>query len=73
MLRYIIVLLCCLCWAHSHAQFSTPEAHELYVLKSSTPLIIDGALDEPIWSQAQPVGDFWEKFPSDKVRATLNT
>ncbi|MBK7606700.1 MAG: carbohydrate binding family 9 domain-containing protein [Saprospiraceae bacterium] len=62
-----------MCWAHSHAQFSTPEAHELYVLKSSTPLIIDGALDEPIWSQAQPVGDFWEKFPSDKVRATLNT
>ena len=34
---------------------------------------LDGILDEPIWEQAELMGDFWEHFPEDKNIAKDNT
>ncbi|WP_445385499.1 DUF5916 domain-containing protein [Robiginitalea sp. IMCC44478] len=30
---------------------------------------LDGILDEPVWSEAEAAGDFWEYFPVDSIQA----
>ena len=47
--------------------------YQIKVFKSELPLKVDGELNDPVWSKAAPVGDFWEKYPSDKIKASLNT
>lgn len=47
--------------------------YHITVKKSSIPCKIDGELNEPVWSAAGAVGDFWEKFPTDEIKAKLNT
>lgn len=49
------------------------DKYHIQVYKSSQSLKIDGELNEEVWQRAQSVGEFWEKFPSDQVRAKLNT
>ena len=34
---------------------------------------LDGILDEPIWGQADVIGDFWTHFPDDKNQAPEQT
>ncbi|TAG69144.1 MAG: hydrolase, partial [Runella slithyformis] len=34
---------------------------------------IDGVLDEAVWQNTPTVGEFWEYFPSDTVKAKLRT
>ena len=45
--------------------------YQLNVINSSTQIKVDGELNELDWSTAEPIGNFWEKFPSDKIKATL--
>ncbi|MEP7266545.1 MAG: DUF5916 domain-containing protein [Saprospiraceae bacterium] len=60
-------------------EFSTPYSedfqskYQIRVFKSETPINIDGELSDLVWEKAESVGDFWEKYPSDQVKATLNT
>lgn len=37
------------------------------------PLVIDGNLDEGIWSEALEAADFWQFFPSDTAKANHST
>lgn len=58
----------------SYSQFNDfQNKYQITVKKSSIPIKIDGELNEPVWSSAIIVGDFWEKFPTDQVKAKLNT
>lgn len=34
---------------------------------------IDGILDEPVWQNSESLGDFWQLFPSDTVKAAYQT
>jgi Domain of unknown function (DUF5916) len=45
-----------------------------FTVKSITEKIkIDGILDESTWKQGQTVGNFWQYFPKDSVRANHQT
>lgn len=52
---------------------SFQDKYQLIVAKTAVANRIDGVLDEAVWQRAVEVGDFWEKFPSDKNKAKLNT
>lgn len=39
----------------------------------SSPITLDGVLDEAEWQLADKGGDFWQFFPSDKEKAMNNT
>ncbi len=54
-------------------EIKTPVGMALHVIKSNAPIVPDGLLDETIWSEAEPIGNFWEKFPLDHSKAELNT
>jgi Domain of unknown function (DUF5916) len=45
-----------------------------YQVRYSTEKIkIDGVLEEKIWQEPQTLGEFWQLFPSDTVKATYQT
>jgi hypothetical protein len=50
------------------------KAQQPYLVKKiSEKITLDGNLDEEIWKTAKPVGQFWEYFPKDTIRAKYNT
>ncbi len=40
---------------------------------TTSEIVIDGVLDERVWSEAQPATDFWQYFPTDSVQANYQT
>ncbi|MFN3382784.1 MAG: hypothetical protein ACK41O_25220 [Runella zeae] len=34
---------------------------------------IDGVLDEAVWQNIEPMGEFWQYFPSDTLKAQHRT
>lgn len=52
------------------AQDSRPQAS---VLRTQSPIELDGKLDEMVWQRAIPATDFWQYFPTDSVKATSQT
>jgi hypothetical protein len=47
--------------------------YRLQVRRASSPLQVDGALDEPAWATADSIGNFWQAFPFDTSRAETKT
>jgi len=45
----------------------------LRIKKLTTPIILDGALDEEAWAQAETATGFQQYFPSDDVKAKIKT
>ena len=73
-MRNIIILFSFFLSIQSFSQTQNfQEKYQIRVVKTDTPLKIDGELNEAIWEKTIPVGDFWEKFPNDKIKAKLNT
>lgn len=68
----IAALLCCLLPFQSLAQkFSVPNA---FAQKLNEPIILDGNLDEEIWTNSEGWnGGFIQYFPSDTSASRLNT
>jgi len=52
-----------------HAQ----EVRKIYVKHITTPITVDGSLDEAIWSQTTPATNFWQYFPTDTLLAKQQT
>jgi hypothetical protein len=48
-------------------------AFALEALRISTPIKLDGKLDEPVWATAQVVDEFYESIPREKVVASVKT
>nr|MCU0341223.1 hypothetical protein [Spirosomataceae bacterium] len=49
-------------------------AQTSYKVKFTTEKIkTDGVLDEAIWQNATSVGDFWQWFPTDTLKAQYQT
>lgn len=49
------------------------EQYQLKIKKTSTPIQVDGQLDEAGWEQADIATDFWLKFPQDGIKAGPKT
>ncbi len=47
-----------------------PEAH---AVRTANPILVDGILDEPVWLQAQILGDFVQSRPEAGMPATYRT
>ncbi|MCA6440842.1 MAG: DUF5916 domain-containing protein [Sediminibacterium sp.] len=47
--------------------------YQIHISKTSSPIKIDGELDEPDWQKAQMVSNFWQKYPDDKNKAKNKT
>lgn len=43
--------------------------YQIKIAKTTSPIKIDGLFDEEVWSRAQKVSSFWEKYPDDKKKA----
>jgi hypothetical protein len=48
-------------------------AVEAYRLSADERIVLDGNLDEPAWSRAQPLDRFWEIFPQAEVEPRVRT
>jgi Domain of unknown function (DUF5916)/Carbohydrate family 9 binding domain-like len=59
-------------FTNSSAQ-TIQESKQLHVVKAASPIVIDGLLNDEAWKNAIEVCDFWEKYPTDKIKAKLNT
>lgn len=52
---------------------SFAQKKEVFVKHISTPIKVDGNLNEAVWEQVAPAKDFWQYFPSDTVQAENQT
>lgn len=69
---YFFLLLCFSIRSFSQAP-NFQDQYQIRVIKTATPIKVDGELNEPIWQKANEIGDFWEKFPDNKNKAQLKT
>ncbi len=49
------------------------EDYQIHLKKASSPITLDGALDEPAWRAAARVEDFYQNFPFDTSYAKAKT
>ena len=74
-MKKLLLLVLSLTYVNSLAQdiVHHQEDYVLLAVKSSERLTIDGLDNEPIWQRAQPIGDFWLKFPTADKKTTTKT
>lgn len=49
------------------------ESYQLHISRATSPISIDGAVDEPAWQAAEVASDFWMVLPMDTSRARVRT
>lgn len=49
------------------------ETHRIHILRVNEPIKIDGRLDEPAWSQAEPAADFRQEIPTEGAPGSEKT
>ena len=47
--------------------------YQLHISRATSPVTIDGAVDEPAWQAAEVASDFWMVLPMDTSRAHVRT
>ncbi len=62
-----ISLLLLTCSLHLFGQegASNQENYTYNIFKTSEKIVVDGKLNEPVWSETAKVGEFWYSFPVD--------
>ncbi|MEM9919299.1 MAG: DUF5916 domain-containing protein [Bacteroidota bacterium] len=74
MRREVCLFLCICCWTVLKVEGQQAAAVPIAFAKKTTENIqIDGLLDESLWRQMQPMGDFWQYFPEDSLKAVSQT
>lgn len=68
-MKNLIILTCCLFSGFIFSQ----EKKEIFVKYIQEEIKPDGILDEKAWSLANEVEDFYQYFPSDKIKAKQQT
>jgi hypothetical protein len=46
---------------------------QLHIYKTNEKIVLDGILDENIWSKCEPAKNFWKNFPSDSSLSAVTT
>ena len=49
------------------------ESYQLHISRATSPVILDGSVDEPAWQAAEVASDFWMVLPMDTSRANVRT
>ena len=49
------------------------ESYQLHINRAQSPVVIDGAVDELAWQEAEVATDFWMVLPMDTSRARVRT
>ena len=49
------------------------ESYQLHISRATSPVILDGSVDEPAWQAAEVASDFWMVLPMDTSRAKVRT
>ena len=49
------------------------EAYQLHITRASSPIVIDGSIDEEAWKSTEVVNNFWMVLPMDTSRANVRT
>mgnify|MGYP000132216980 CR=1 FL=1 len=63
------ILFTFLLFAFGPTTFGQNENRSFTVKYISEKIVPDGILDEAVWQTAESADDFWEYFPSDKIKA----
>ena len=48
-------------------------AYKLHISRATSPIVLDGAVDEPAWQAAEVASNFWMVLPMDTSRARVQT
>ena len=70
------LLVCCLRLPDANASglaIATEEAATAVISRSTSPITVDGILDEPDWEAATPIGDVRQREPHEGEKATEAT
>jgi hypothetical protein len=59
--------------AHTQDRVALQQRFELRAATLSTPIVVDGRLDEPAWQTPSVAQDFWHKWPLAGHQATTKT
>jgi hypothetical protein len=49
------------------------ESYQLHISRATSPIVLDGVVDEPAWQAAEVATDFWMVLPMDTSRAKVRT
>ncbi|WP_371732050.1 DUF5916 domain-containing protein [Spirosoma sp. KCTC 42546] len=49
------------------------ESYQLHINRATSPIIVDGNVEEPAWQAAEVASDFWMVLPMDTSRARVRT
>ncbi|WP_420148805.1 DUF5916 domain-containing protein [Spirosoma sp.] len=49
------------------------ESYQLHINRATSPIALDGIVDEPAWQAAEVATDFWMVLPMDTSRARVRT
>ena len=49
------------------------EKRTVTVKKINETIVLDGVLEEAVWLKADSADNFWQKFPTDSIKASLKT
>jgi RluA family pseudouridine synthase len=70
-LALTIALLCCASPALSQTTLSSPDGRrQMQAIRAESPIVIDGALDEEVWTRAEPATGFIQADPLEGQPAT---
>ena len=56
-----------------NAQNQDQKSHVVRVIRTNSPLTLDGELNEEIWQRTVPADNFWQNFPTDSLPAKART
>jgi hypothetical protein len=62
-----------LCLVLSLPFFGRTQSPSIHMQRTASTITIDGVLDESAWELSSPANNFWQYFPSDSVKAELQT
>ncbi|MFD2934040.1 carbohydrate binding family 9 domain-containing protein [Spirosoma flavum] len=49
------------------------EQYQLHISRTTSPVVVDGVVDEPAWQAAEIASDFWMVLPMDTSHANVRT
>lgn len=68
-----LLFLLCTCICFSALAQKKNDAFQLHIREASSPVTIDGAMDEPAWLEAEVATDFYMMLPMDTSKANVRT
>jgi hypothetical protein len=49
------------------------ESYQIHISRATSPIVLDGVIDEPAWQSAEVANNFWMVLPMDTSRANVRT